>query len=141
AFQSVLGGVGLRMPKTPAQALIALLGSRAVLALRGLSFQTRDQAAIDPKTLARIDVSWAASTGLTVVDTIRGAVFQATNLRLALRAGEPARVATALAWEAAHASVGGTKAEPHVERLLQGAAEIARSLENPYVDALILLAT
>jgi serine/threonine protein kinase/tetratricopeptide (TPR) repeat protein len=141
AFGTVLGGVGLAMPKTPARALGRLLASRAALTWRGLGFQTTPEAGIDPSILARIDVSWAASTGLTVVDTIRAAVFQTTNLRLALGAGEPARLAVALAWEAAHASVGGTKAEPRVERLLQEAAKIAGSLDNPYVDALILLAT
>src|SRR5262249_57054685 len=89
------------------------LGRRFWLRLRGLRFRERDAGQVSAEQLTRVDICWSAAVGLSIVDTVRAADFQTRNLLLALRAGEPYRVARALAWEAAHqANYGGAAPRP-----------------------------
>ena len=69
--------------------------------------------------LLRIDTCWAVGVGLAIVDMVRGADFQARHLVLALRAGEPYRVARALAMEGAYVAMGGNRSRKRAQRLLQ----------------------
>jgi serine/threonine protein kinase/tetratricopeptide (TPR) repeat protein len=137
----VMGRVGLRMSDSPKRALLSLLVGRLLLSLRGLNHRQRTIDEASHHEIARIDATWSAATGLTVVDTIRAADLQTRNLRQALRLGEPYRVARALAWEAAHAGVPGRKATTHVEKLLTAARAMELHQGNPYIDGLILLAS
>ncbi|RMH44098.1 MAG: serine/threonine-protein kinase PknK [Deltaproteobacteria bacterium] len=100
---------GLPFPDTPRRALWSLVGQRLRLRARGLSFRERSEADADPSLLRRADLCWSAAAGLSFVDSIRGAGYQARQLRLALAAGEPYRVARGLALEAGFvANTGGT---------------------------------
>ena len=76
------------------------------------------------------------AVGLSMVDTIRGADFQARHLLLALDAGEPFRVARALAMEVAHRAVPGRRVEAQVKKLLHIAGSVAETLQDPYPSAL-----
>jgi len=67
-----------------------------------------------------------------MIDTIRGADFQTRNLLLALRAGEPYRVARSLAWEATHAAMGGEGAKKRSAQLLAAADALAARIDNPH---------
>jgi hypothetical protein len=135
-LQAVLAAVGLRLARTPARALAGLLARRLQLALRGLRFTPRPAGEIAPERLARVDASWAASVGLGMVDTIRGAQFQALNLLYALRAGEPRRVARALAMEMAFSSSGGGRTRRRTSRLQRRCREMVDALEDPYTSGL-----
>src|SRR5262249_7322642 len=106
----------------------------------GLGFRRRDPSEIAPADLIRIDVCWSAGAGLSVVDTIRGADFQARGLRLALAAGESSRIARALAMEAAHAASAGGANRKATARLLDRAGELAGDLEHPYAPGMGTLA-
>ncbi len=136
-LRGVLEQAGMKLASTPALALLSLLWRRLRIRLRGLRFRERDASRVPPKDLMRIDTCWAVSVGLSQVDTIRAADFQARHLLLALDAGEPYRVARALALEAGHASTGGARARPRVRKLLSGAREIAERLNNPHALALV----
>jgi serine/threonine protein kinase/tetratricopeptide (TPR) repeat protein len=132
ALRSVLGEVGMRLPATPRGALLSLLWQRARLRLRGLDYRRRDPSEISAADLTRVDVCWSAATGLSVVDTIRGADFQSRCTLLALRAGERSRIARSLAMEAAHSATGGLRCRARTARLLAAADHLAGQVEDPY---------
>ncbi|WP_165073888.1 serine/threonine-protein kinase [Paludisphaera rhizosphaerae] len=139
-LQDVLARVGMSLPGTPKRALVSLLWRRALLRLRGLNYREADAAQIDPAALRKIDVCWSAGVGLSVVDTILGADFQARGLLLSLAAGEPSRIARALAMEAAHAASTGGSNRRRTERLLETAETLARRVEHPYALGMVTMA-
>jgi serine/threonine protein kinase len=120
--EEVLASVGLRIPATPALSLASLLVQRAKLRIRGLAFRERRD--VPARELRKIDVCWTLGNGMGGVDLIRGADFQARHLWLALRAGEPYRIARALAWEGVL-----TAFEGQAAGLGRAAVVAARSME------------
>lgn len=139
-LRDVLKAIGMTLPRTPTRALVSLLWRRALLRLRGLAFRPRDISEVPPAVLTRIDVCWSAGVGLSNVDWIRGADFQARGLLLALRAGEPYRVARALALEAAQNATAGRSAHARTARLLERAGALADSSGEPYALGMATLA-
>ena len=140
ALNTVLGAMGMTLPSTPRRALVSLLLHRAWLSIRGLGFRCRDVSQITAEDLTRIDVCWSAVAGLSIIDPIRGADFQTRGLLLALRAGEPFRIARALAMEAAHVSSRGEKARPRAARLLKAAEELAEQVDQPQAKGMVKMA-
>jgi serine/threonine protein kinase len=132
ALVTVLERLGLKLPPTRKRALLSLVWNRFKLWLRGLKFKERDAGHLPGEDLARIDTSWSAAVGLTMIDTIRGADFQTRNLLLALRAGEPYRLARSLAWEATHAAMNGERSKKRSARLLEAADALAGRIDNPH---------
>ena len=65
----------------------------------GCSFVPRRVDDIDADALLRVDTCWSAATGLALVDMISASDFSARHLLMALDAGEPYRVARAMAIE------------------------------------------
>jgi hypothetical protein len=139
ALRAVLGAVGLRLASTPRRAFWSLVWERLRLRLRGLSFRLRPVDSIPPAELRKLDVCQSAASGLSIVETIQGALFQSRSLRLALRAGESGRLITALALEAAHESIGGTRSRPRTDALLQTAEALAQNDPRPYPRAVVRL--
>jgi hypothetical protein len=136
ALRTVLAMVGMTLPRTPRSALVRLLLRRAQLGLRGLRFQPRRPSEIRPDTLTRIDVCWSAALGLAMSDLVHSAHFQAINLILALRAGEPTRVTRALIMELGMASTGGSRATRRTEELHTRCRELVQQVDQPYVHGL-----
>lgn len=131
--------VGLDLPRSDTRAILSLLSERARLGLRGLKYELVDAQSIDPAELQRLDVCFTASRGLIYTDGLYGANFHARHLRLALRCGEPVRIARALALEAhLMVVVGG---DPKLERgqaLLKEAAAIAQKTQSRYAEGIVL---
>ena len=136
AFRDVLAAVELRLPETARAALASLLWNRARLRLRGLAWRERDASQVPPALLTRVDVTYAVTTGMGMVDSIRGAAFEARQLRYALDAGEPHRILRAFATEASFLSIAGTRASRRTQRVLQMAEALARRLNTPEAIAL-----
>ena len=137
-LREVLAKVGLRMAATPRRALLSMIFRTAILRLRGLRFQERDQSQIPAATLARIDVCWSAAKGLILSDLIRGFDFQARHSLLALSAGEPYRVARALTVEAANSGSRGGRAQKRTTELLDAATALANRIDHPHAIGLAL---
>ncbi len=135
-LRSVLTKVGMTLPRTPRSALASLLARRARIWMRGVRYRERDASQISQEDLTRIDICWSAAQGLAMVDTIRGAGFQAQNLLLALDAGEPYRVARALAMEAAFLATEGGPSRERTFRLWSVADALATRIANPHALAL-----
>ncbi|HZS41896.1 MAG TPA: AAA family ATPase [Polyangia bacterium] len=139
-LRKVLARVGVEFAPTPRRALASLIWRRAQLRLRGLGFRERAEDQIEPRSLQRIDALWSASIGLAMVDPIRGAAFQTRNLLLSLEAGEPYRVARALAMEACFSASWGGPLSRRTRKLLESTRALADRIESPHARALAVSA-
>ncbi|HEY3351931.1 MAG TPA: protein kinase [Polyangia bacterium] len=133
---AVLGGIGLRLSGSPLVAFVRVLWQRALLRARGLRHRVRPAGELSPRTLERIDLTWAVSLGLSTVDPLRGVEFQTRNLRLALRAGEPYRLARALALEAGYCATGGRRGLARAARTIAAAERLAAAAGAPHAAGL-----
>jgi serine/threonine protein kinase len=138
-LRTLLDPLGIRMPETPLGTLASLLWHRAILRVRGLGFRSRDEAQVPAMDLTRIDLCWSAVAGLSMFEPIRGADFEARGLLLALRAGEPFRVARALAMEAAHQATAGLRASGRVSALIEASGGVADRIESPHARGMVEL--
>jgi tetratricopeptide (TPR) repeat protein len=129
-----LADAGLDFARAP---LRALLGQRALLFLRGRRFRRRAVEEIAPRDLARVDLCWSLSSGLGLMDPVQGAHFQVRSLLLALRAGEPYRIARGIAGEAAYAAAQGQGERSRA--LLDEAGRIVADLGDPHALGIVSL--
>ena len=139
-MREVLSAVGLKLARSPKHALLRLVWRRAQLRLRGLRFSEREESRVAADVLRRIDMCWAVAIGLARVDFIRAADFQSLNLLLSLRAGEPYRVARALAMEAALVALPGGSALQRAAGLVATTRALAERVRRPHALALGRLA-
>lgn len=138
-LREALSDVKLGYPETTASALISLLGNRARLKLRGLRFSL-SEAAPATSELERIDVAFAASSGLAMFDVVRAADFGARHLLLALDGGEPIRICRALAIEASSRAAVDTHRRDGIDSLVRTAESLATRSNDPHAIALARLA-
>jgi serine/threonine protein kinase len=139
-LENVLRSAGMQVPRTPRRALVSLLYRRAILAARGLRWRRREPSAIAADVIATIDICWAAAIGLARIDNIRAAEFQSRHLLLALRAGEPYRVARALCAEGGFSATQGATKLPRTLALIKEASAVADDIAHPHALALAKLA-
>ncbi len=132
-MRGVLAAVGIRLPRGPARALMAMLMRRAQLRLRGLGYREREETDLTPRTLARIDVCSSAAVGLGYVDTMSAALFQTRNVLMSLSAGEPFRVARAMIMEAHFSATSGSRSARRTAELVERAQKIATRSNDPRV--------
>ena len=104
---------------------------------RGLRFRERQAGEVSAAELTRVDLCWSVAGGLAMVDMIRGADFQTRHLLLALRAGEPTRVARALAIEGGFHAVGGPGSRRRAAKLFAEARALLARNPSEHVASLI----
>jgi hypothetical protein len=136
-LREVLRGAGLTFPRTMRGALVSLFFHRVRLALWRMRRRRVRPASAD--LMARADVCSFAAIGLSTVDTIRGAYFHAQHMRLAIRAGEPSRLSSALSLEAAFRAAASRRTPRSSLRLLRQSEELAREADTPYGRAFHVL--
>ncbi|HYP87142.1 MAG TPA: hypothetical protein VEQ59_03300, partial [Polyangiaceae bacterium] len=90
--------------------------------------------------LERIDVAFAASSGLAMFDVVRAADFGARHLLLALEGGEPIRICRALAFEASGRAAIDATGRDSIEGLVRTAESLATRSNDPHAIALARLA-
>lgn len=139
ALNTVLKQLDMTLPATSRDAWLRLFWRRLYLRVRGLRFRARDESQVSPQALLRIDTCWSVAVGLSQIDMLRGAAFQAQNLMLALAAGEPYRVARAVAVEVAYVAMGGSRSRERTEGLLAAAGALAARVDRPHTTALSTL--
>jgi hypothetical protein len=139
ALAGVLDELGTPLPRTRTRALVSLMWGKARLRLRGIAFRERAESTLSADERRRLDVTWSVACGLTLIDTIRGADFQTRNLLLALKIGEPYRIARALAWEATHLAMEGVGSRQRALRFLEAADQIAARLDNAHAAGMAVM--
>jgi hypothetical protein len=135
AIAELLGEVGTALPPTPRRALWSLIRGRLALAVRGRRWSARHEAQVAPEKLARLDVYKAVAHGLSMVDNIRGADFNARFLRLALDTGEPVRLCRALGMEALFLGSQGPRGMRRARDVLGAVERLAREQDSPVAHA------
>jgi len=139
-MRGVLDDVDLPYPRSTQRALGSLLLSEARLRVAPLRRALRPAQSVDASHLARIDVAFAAATGIALADPLRGADYASKGLLLALEASEPVRLCRALAVAAINVATRGERSRSRAEDLVRTAERIAQELDEPRVRALALLA-
>ena len=113
AVHQVLARSGMKLPKTGKRALPGVAWNFFRLQRHDLTWQTPSREQMSRPWFAvratRIDVCWTAGAGLGLVDTLRGVFFSTRGARLALRLGEPYRLARSLCTAAVSAAALGSK--------------------------------
>lgn len=139
ALRRVLSRVGLQLPRSDTRAIVSLLRQRAALAIRGFGFRERETDDIPRRTLEQLDVCWTAARGLIYTDGLAGADFHARHLRLALRSGDPVRIARALGCEAhLMLALGADRKLDRARDLLDQAAALAERSGSPYARGMVM---
>jgi tRNA A-37 threonylcarbamoyl transferase component Bud32 len=113
----VLAAIGMRIPKSRFQTLVAILFVSLLLRLRGFGFRERAQGEIPAEDLMRIDACRSIATGLSFVETFVGFIFMRRALLLALSAGDLERIIPLLGMEAGFNAVAGGRGWRRTERL------------------------
>jgi eukaryotic-like serine/threonine-protein kinase len=139
-LRSVLEEVGLPYARSKRAVVASLLLCEAKLRVAPLRRRLRPAQSVDGAHLARIDVAFAAATGLSLSDPLRGADYASRGLLLALDAGEPIRLCRALAVAAGNAAARGEGGRGRAEELVHAAERIAQEIDEPRPRALALLA-
>ncbi len=132
----VLRELGLPAPGSNVGAWAGLALGRLRVRRHGLDFASRTGAAVDAEALARVDACWTAATGLLQANVAVGYNYQTRHLLLALQAGEPRRVARALAMESLYAATAGDAQAETARGHLQRARALADACDDPHSAAL-----
>lgn len=129
------------VPQRDTSAVLSLVRRRARLLLRGTHFVERGVRDVEKDTRLAIDMLWAGALGLALVDVVRAYDYSTAHLLAALDAGEPYRVARALAGEALNSAAGGSATRRRTRRLLRDADRLAERIDHPHAKGLVLLAS
>jgi hypothetical protein len=139
-IESVLSRIGLKFVESRRRTLLSFLFHRILIRLRGLGFRERDASQISQEDLIRVDACWTLSIGFSNINPIRGRDFQNRHLLLALRAGEPYRVALAIANEAGYSAMDGWHDKERTGRLVRKAMTLAERVNRPHAIAMAYMA-
>jgi serine/threonine protein kinase len=134
-LEGLMRELGIKRPRSNAGAKRMYVVERLRLRLRGLGYRERPAREIDPERLALLDVLGHGSLALSVTQPLLAAALHSRFLREALAAGEPGRLAVALARDLSIASSRGTPAIARVEQLQRALQPLQRKAGDPLIEA------
>ncbi|KIG13379.1 serine/threonine protein kinase [Enhygromyxa salina] len=134
-LDTLLRSVALQLPSGTVASVSALVWEQARARVRGFAFVRREASEVEPGLLDQIDTCFAVVNGLSTQETLLSALFNFRNLRLSLRAGEPYRVARALAYQCVIDVAGADWRR--VEQHMGVARELAAELGDPQLEGFI----
>jgi hypothetical protein len=137
AFKRLMRSVGLWMPATPLQSLVAMVAIRAFTRLRGLRWRPRHESDLSALTIRKLDLLWTGASAFSTVNFVFGTYLQARHMLEALRAGEPFRLAMSAGLGAPYEAIRGPTYYHEGRRLLDFAEHIASDLHSPYLSGFI----
>lgn len=137
----VLRANRIPIPTTPRHAIRGIMWQRLRARIVGVSAKPVAPARLDPERILRADLCRTAAMGLGLIDTVRGAYFQALHLRSALASREPTRMCRALAMSAGFVAASSIANEPWANKLLSAARALAREIGGESMSGLIELAS
>ncbi|HKU43186.1 MAG TPA: protein kinase [Polyangiales bacterium] len=108
--RKVLAAMEIDVPETDRGMIAAILWEKTRLSLRGTGYVARREAELPASLLERVDLYDALRVETQTYAPLRAVLFQMRGLRLALEAGEPARVVRALCSAAQITVLRGTEA-------------------------------
>jgi eukaryotic-like serine/threonine-protein kinase len=114
-------------------ALFSIIWNRAHLAVRGMRYEEREETGVSAQDVARLEVYRALTAGLTLWSPMIATRYHVKHLRLALKLGQPRRVAPALASEAMFVAMAGERAYPRARVLLSQGLAIGARLQDPRI--------
>jgi hypothetical protein len=132
--RQVLAELGEHLPRSTSAAKRQLVWAWCRLAVRGTSFSDRPTSVREGLDELRLDMMRSASIGLSMVDLVPSAAFQARSVLLALRMGDRRRIAYALAFHAMFVASRGIRVKK-ARALLAQSREIATELESDFLLA------
>jgi hypothetical protein len=156
ALQELRGAedvIGMRAPTTPLRAIFMLLWRRLLIRLRGRRLSPPPKGGVSSEAIQRMDMLWGIGAALSPMDQLRGTVYQAEHMLLAMRSGDPYRYARALAIESTTyatankdpgqlqrvidqaTEAGGACGHPHGVSAAKGTASLCRMLEGRFRDS------
>jgi hypothetical protein len=138
-IRDALVEVGVTLPSSPAVAVAESFNIGGALATRGLRFERRAEADVDPALLQRVDLELQVARALTMTD-LRAPLMATRALYDALEAGEPRRVQRAAAYFA-HSTSARAPRDELVVRAEALAHELAEQLGDDEAIAWADLAT
>ncbi len=129
-LRGVARAFGFRWPSSTFEAVAHVALLRARLGLRGRGYVEAPAARVPPDVLRTIDLCGSITFGLRFIEPLAASAFQGRYVAMALDAGEPGRVALALAAEAGMAAIEGTRRGPLADDLARQALAIATRLSD-----------
>jgi hypothetical protein len=134
SLRAVAASAGVRLSESVGLNLMVFTAKRAQLWLRGLRFRERRPEDIPQQILLRLDVYWSLTVGLGYVRSVFASAFQTKHLLLALRSGEPSRIAVSLAFEATFTGFLGERHAERAHRIFHVARELSLRSNSPRVS-------
>jgi len=132
--KQALAELGEHLPSSTSAAKRQLIWEWTKLAVRGTKFRERPTSARTGLDELRLDMMRSASIGLSMVDLVPSAAFQARSVLLALRMGDRRRIAYALAFHAMFVASRGVLI-PRARALVAQSREIATELGSDFLLA------
>jgi len=136
AAEKLLGQIGLRIALTAKASRTKLATQWMQAKLRGLDFEERAIADVDPHELLVADVLYSIASGLAFTDPALGRVVQSELIRRALDAGEPIRVSLALAQEIIYTSAAGSRTSNTVDTVAKQLESVAAKIGAPQITGI-----